>query len=516
MMKKRIPGSRALLVSVLVFVFVFVVVFVQLGSAQVLMSGFDESNEGWRSDDAGLSWQSPGGNVGGFLQGKGGEDWYYASPKSWAGDWTRYAYGRLSFDLRAIVADGDPSFADIVRIYGSDGTYISWSGDPPRGTWTGYQISLTPATFRIAESEFLMFMRDVDKIEILGGFTDSKDTTGLDNVVVAPPPTLDLASDFDLGDEGWRPANDVAIRWRERGGASGGFLLGEDLGAGEVWYYVSPRSWSGDWTAYIGGGLNFDLKLLDDGGGETYPGDLVRIYASDGSFVSFVSSPRRSPGVSWTRWEVPLIPSLFGTTMNEFRKIMGDVDQVWIRGEYSDRMDVEGLDNVMVTLPSVGDRTSRFDRGCDGWRPGNDVSPSWGEEASGNGYLHGEDLGKGSTWYFVTPLSWSGDWIPYVGGILSFDLMVIDDRDGDDIAGDTVRIYGSKGARISWSGDSPGKTWTHYQVLLTPATFGESEKSFLGIMRDVEGIWIKGEYSNQRDSEGLDNVTITLGPAPVV
>ncbi|MEA2044959.1 MAG: hypothetical protein U9N48_00290, partial [Euryarchaeota archaeon] len=240
MMKKRIPGSMALLV----YVFVFVFVFVPLGSAQILMSEFDESDEGWRSDDAGLSWQSPGGNDGGFLQGKGGEDWYYASPNSWAGDWTRYAYGRLSFDLRAIVADGDPSFADLVRIYGSDGTYISWSGDPPRGTWTGYQITLTPAAFGIAESEFLMFMRDVDKIEILGGFTDSKDTTGLDNVVVAPPPTLDLASDFDRGDEGWRPANDVAIRWREKGGASGGFLLGEDLGAGGIWYYVSPRSWS--------------------------------------------------------------------------------------------------------------------------------------------------------------------------------------------------------------------------------------------------------------------------------
>lgn len=159
-----------------------------------------------------------------------------------------------------------------------------------------------------------------------------------------------LKSTFDSSNEGWRPGNDASLSWQSEGGNPSGFLQGDDLGDGRQWYYISPESWSGDWTSYVGGKLSFDLRLISTGGGEEFSADILRIYGSNGNFVSWSGTPPRG---SWTHYEVDLTPSVFGISDTEFREIMGDVSEIWIRGEYTYKHDVEGLDNVMVTVPMV-------------------------------------------------------------------------------------------------------------------------------------------------------------------
>jgi hypothetical protein len=491
-----------------------------VGSAQTLASTFDEGDEGWGLvGGAHISWQRFGGDPGGFLQaeGAGGGAWSFESPRSWSGDWSRYVGGILSFDERLVAADGQTPGECIVKIVTSDAAVLSCCFPEPERSWTRREFVLNASNFGASEAEFRRAMRYVAKISIGGEGSGKRSVIGLDNVVVAPPSGLDLATAFDDGDGGWRPDGDVSFEWRTTGGNGGGFLLGQDLGDGSTWYYVSPRSWSGDWTPYVGGVLSFDLKMIDSGKGEAYEADLVMIVGSDGSVISVSPSSYSYSedllGGAWTRRRVLLTPAAFGASEETFARVMRSVDRIMIRGEYSDRSDVEGIDNVIVTLPVATDLVSCFDIGDEGWRVGRDVFLSW-SEAGGDpgGFLLGEDLGSGQTWYYVSPASWAGNWTPYVGGTLSFELKVIDSGNGSATFGDVVRIYGRDGSYLSWSCDPPAGSWTRRQVSLVPSSFREAGGSFDFVMKDVSEVWIRGEYSNMRDVGGLDNVMVTLGP----
>jgi len=91
--------------------------------------------------------------------------------------------------------------------------------------------------------------------------------------------------------------------------------------------------------------------VVDSGNGSSTFGDVVRIYGKDGSYLSWSCDP---PKGSWTRRQVSLVPSNFRESGGSFDLVMGDVSEVWIRGEYSNMRDVGGLDNVMVTLCPEG------------------------------------------------------------------------------------------------------------------------------------------------------------------
>lgn len=123
--------------------------------------------------------------------------------------------------------------------------------------------------------------------------------------------------------------------------------------------------------------MSFDLKMIDSGMGKPYEAEKVKIVGSDGSVVSiYPSSSSYSPAGSWTRCQVALTPAVFGAREETFLRVMRSVDRVMIRGEYSDRSDVEGIDNVMVILPIVTELISCFDHGDEDWRGvGTSISP---------------------------------------------------------------------------------------------------------------------------------------------
>jgi hypothetical protein len=158
-----------------------------------------------------------------------------------------------------------------------------------------------------------------------------------------------LLSSFDSGGEGWTgidpSTSDWNGSWVSSGGNPGGYYQGYEPNAlGGVGYWISPDTWDGDWSAYIGGTLSYDINILQ-AGGSYFASQDVRIY-SGSDFVYWSGLPNNLPTNQWNTIEVPLIASTF--TGSDFNAIMNNVTALWIRGELITGSEREGLDNVRV------------------------------------------------------------------------------------------------------------------------------------------------------------------------
>jgi hypothetical protein len=171
-------------------------------------------------------------------------------------------------------------------------------------------------------------------------------------IFISPIGAQNLSSTFIIDDEGWTTINGSNLSWKDRGGNPGGFILGEDSDNMSTWYYISPRSWSGNWTRYIGNNLSFDMRLINHGSGynDNFD-DMIILNGVNNSSLSwpglFASWPVE-PTASWTHYEIALLASNFGVNESEFLRILDNVTCIRIRGEYSNKGDIEGLDNVFI------------------------------------------------------------------------------------------------------------------------------------------------------------------------
>ncbi len=172
--------------------------------------------------------------------------------------------------------------------------------------------------------------------------------------------SADLVSTFDRGAEGWTVTGDVhPIEWESSGGNPGGYIKAVDDATGQWWFFASPSTWQGDWTQYINGTLSFDLTLIQHYGNWDNNQDAVRIYYGSNQAQDFyawgknmINHPAQYP--SWSSYEITIDSTTFtnpdGTPIDAatFNSNMSHVTELWIRGEYINGGDTEGLDNVQV------------------------------------------------------------------------------------------------------------------------------------------------------------------------
>lgn len=84
-------------------------------------------------------------------------------------------------------------------------------------------------------------------------------------LVVPTPGAASLVSTFDTGAEGWTvnssqgTAGVTDFAWQAGGGNPGGAIAATDSGDRGGWWFVAPDAWAGDWTAYLGGTIRFDV-----------------------------------------------------------------------------------------------------------------------------------------------------------------------------------------------------------------------------------------------------------------
>ena len=161
----------------------------------VLESTFDNDDEGWsiRGEGSDITYHTSGGNPypGGFISAKdwGEGSWFFLAPDTWAGDWTSYIGGIVSFDLKLILGDTNAYWpgVDIIIETEDIGNYAQWSSgiDPGLGTWTHYEVRISESNFKIiGDRTWNEILSNVTSILIRGDRISGQDTVGIDNIRV--------------------------------------------------------------------------------------------------------------------------------------------------------------------------------------------------------------------------------------------------------------------------------------------------------------------------------------------
>jgi len=141
-----------------------------------------------------------------------------------------------------------------------------------------------------------------------------------------------LISTFDTDDEGWRLRNDVNLSWKSTGGTNGGFLQGNDIGDGRIWYFVSPISWSSDWSSF--NSLTYDFKLIDRGStnASVTKAETIKIIGVNGKEMNHSMTEDNYPNDIWKKYSIPINPGSFDVTNDIFESIIQNVKELWTRG----------------------------------------------------------------------------------------------------------------------------------------------------------------------------------------
>jgi hypothetical protein len=170
-------------------------------------------------------------------------------------------------------------------------------------------------------------------------------------------------STFDSSDEGWLVGGPTpqAPDYLASGGNPGGFVRGFDAsgstGGRAFWAFVAPPGYLGNLSGAYDGTLSFDLRQSLAGGTPFDDDDVTLI----GGGLTLVIDAGPNPASSWTSYSVSLVESagwvLDGTTqpptMSEMQTVLGNLSELWIRGEFIAGNDSADLDNVVLTGTGV-------------------------------------------------------------------------------------------------------------------------------------------------------------------
>ena len=518
--RRRILPAHALLLSLLLAL----ALLAPCGKAADLTSLFDTGTDSWLASAPGttLTWEPTGGASAGYLKAVGtGGAWYYVSPPAWSGNWS--AYRTLKFDLgipSRHYADSDS--AGMVVITGTNAQSMTWTGATPLWTWTHFDVSLQASSFGVSQATFAGIMASVANVRILGEFTTTNETVGLDNVVLTTVPatihgsnlverfTGAVADPLRASLAGWSRVDDVNIL-PNPDGVPLLCLYGDDLQDGRLFKIASPEAWAGDWRGF--NELRFDLKWLSSG---SAPGgaDLVRIFGANGQQLVWSTTLVEN---QWTHFAIPLTPAAFGVNAATFEGVMSFVSKIWIAGEWGDGNDELYLDNITVATGPETPRVlgnsivSRFGTGAEGWSAFDGATPGWNATGGfSNGCITCTDTGSGTA-RFVSPDTWSGVWSSFT----TLRFMLKPQGTSGATLPPVVSIHGFNGGVLTVSPPLPYNSWSPYTFDLTPQTFGVTQAVFDAVIGNVAHVTIVGDLVNGADTTVLDDVSLTAASVPI-
>jgi hypothetical protein len=325
----------------------------------------------------------------------------------------------------------------------------------------------------------------------------------------------DLSCNFDTNAENWQASDAAAtLNWESSGGMPGGHLRGSRSGSTNLWYFVSPTAWAGDWSSFQT--IKFDLAIPSGHYPSRDIAGMVVIAGSNGMTMTWTGP---TPLWTWTYYEVSVTPAAFGVDQATFDGIMAGVSELRILAEFVGGTETVGLDSVLVTTtpPSLftADLRSTFTTGTtEGWGVVDDANLNVTDEGRPSWALYANDTQAGQTFKVASPTSWAGDWRNFTE--IRFDLKWTSSSTNLP-QGAILTLFGSGGQVVTWTAVPVRDAWHHYVVPLTPAAFGVDSNYFAGILRHVTKIWLTGEFNSGDDITWFDNITVGTGPhTPVI
>ncbi|MGQ0628851.1 MAG: laminin B domain-containing protein [Phycisphaerales bacterium] len=326
---------------------------------------------------------------------------YWVAPAVFRGNKGAAVGGVLSFDLRQSATGNPIKNMPDVMIRGVNGvTLVATITRFPNTRWTRYHLVLDQGGgLRVGSlkgpgatrAQIMEVLSDVAELWVRAEYRGGGNTDSFDNVTLSAHATGVARSDFETGMDGWYVLGDVFAPDRPAtGGNGGGFLRAGDIGDGKYWSFQAPAKFLGDRRNVYGQLFSFDLQSTRSEGKPTGRPDVTL----SGGGMTLVYDAPSNPGAVWTNFSVNLHETAgwrIGTVKGarpsaaQFLAVLGCITEIQIRGEFSTKLDVGGLDNVLL-----GVNTFEQNENC---LPDFDL----------NGILSPDDLGDFITQYFEDP-----------------------------------------------------------------------------------------------------------------
>ncbi len=186
-----------------------------------------------------------------------------------------------------------------------------------------------------------------------------------------------------------------------------------------------------------------------------------------------------------------------------------------------------------ASFAASGSVSWTFDSDAMGWSTLNDARDFTWDGGIGQpaGAIRARDVGDGRIWYFAAPVVDISNASGLYGGTIAWDALGIQGNQTSISARADVMLTGGglsigisvgevpvNGTWTSWSAAvSAGAGWEFVSSLSSGGLNGNavSEADIRAVLADLDGFYIRGEFTNGADQTGLDNVSFVPAPAGV-
>ncbi|MBN2473464.1 MAG: hypothetical protein JXB62_02560 [Pirellulales bacterium] len=161
----------------------------------IASSDFDDGSQGWTrlAADPGISWQSAGGNPGGYMRydnnvpyGAGSTTSIYAPP-AYLGNWSALGVTDLSYEANIFTTGSVASIGDYTVVISGPGGAFRWLGPAPNPSvsWLPLEATLVESAWAAMSGDWGALLEDVTELRIeMAYYTNYTpfEITGIDNV----------------------------------------------------------------------------------------------------------------------------------------------------------------------------------------------------------------------------------------------------------------------------------------------------------------------------------------------
>jgi len=182
-----------------------------------------------------------------------------------------------------------------------------------------------------------------------------------------------------------------------------------------------------------------------------------------------------------------------------------------------------------ATLAGGGAIESTFDADAEGWGTLNDAEDFTWTDVFGNpgGSIRANDQAAGIWWFFSASDAYLGDKSSFLGAELSWDIYGITGSQSTTNRADVMLFGADLEIGVNIPAEPVNGAWTSWSVIIdsvadwrivsstangtltsTPATSADIQ----AVLADLQGLYIRGEYTSGNDASAIDNVR--LAPPP--